>query len=409
MKSHRPSARLLKNIAEISLAAAMIAFTFSRGLLLTFVYVAIFAWLLANWLEKRPIIPKTSLNPYLAAVALTLIVSIIFGSDWHQGIRGLNKWLRGILVFWLAYDLVGSEKRERKMVLAVVFALTLASLDGIFQYFTHRDFIRGYPIGYANYLIRTTSSFGYFGMFASYLLMATPVALLYALRQKQKSVQIILMILFLILALVNLYLTRSRGAWLSLSFTLILLLVGLKQWKWCAGLIAAYGLLFLILPNDLIFHYRKTTGIDKTIGHRIVLWQEATEVLKHHPLTGCGLNTYVQNVELYSPYKQKDVQRYYAHNGYLQHAAETGMLGILALFLLIAHYARQMWFLFSSRIPWQAKQDGVAVAVSVSNFLFYSFFDTIFHNLQPFLFFWFLLGWSFGNLDRFRQYENVKA
>lgn len=75
-------------------------------------------------------------------------------------------------------------------------------------------------------------------------------------------------------------------------------------------------------------------------GNRAQLWSEALELVAEHPMTGVGTNRFARE----SPTARGDADLGWAHNDYLQLAAETGLPGLaLALALLLWVFAR-LWF-----------------------------------------------------------------
>ncbi len=386
--------------AEVALLSAMSGYIFSRALFMIGIYVAITAWVVMRLCNLDKIVAKSVADPYLVLILLSLILSVIFGSNFHEGTRGLHKWLRSFFVFWASYDLFRDKKYEKRMIRLFVIIFLIATLDGLVQYFFGKDLIRGYPIGYADTVTRVTSSFGYFGMFASFLVMITPIGAAYAAAQKKKSAQTVYFLSIFLLSAINLYLTRTRGAWITATLVMILFLIAQRKWRLIFFLGAGVIAMPLLLPRDILLHTPQSGGIDKTIGHRVILWQQAVNILKAKPLTGCGLNTYVQNIQKYNFESDREVQKYYAHNGYLQHAAETGILGISVFLLFLGRYLTVAFrSLFRKN---QSNPFGISnmLILSVCGFLFYMLFDTIFHNLQPFTLFWLLMGWSLSHLDQ---------
>jgi len=390
----------LRQVAAYALCVGMVVFIFSRSLLLIAIYTAIVSWLIARFLERQPILPRTGVNVYLLMLSISLVASVVLGGYWYEGLRGLNKWIRGFFVLWMAYDLMQDEQVERKVIGAIVIAYLIATVDEISQYFTGRDFIRGHEAGEVNVLVRVTSSFGYFGMFAAYLLMTLPIVTLFCLRQESRRRQILFLIVLVSIGMLNLYLTRSRGSWLALFGMMFILMLFIRKPILVIGItVLALSSLF-VLPENLLFHAKKSVGVDRTITHRFLLWQQSVNMIKARPIMGVGLNAYVLNIAKYNPdFEDRDVKNYYAHNGYLQHAAETGLVGFLAFISLLFRYLYlTAWPLFARAGP--VFRIGPMLVLGVFGFLFMTLFDTIFHNLQPFLLFWFWMGWSLARRDR---------
>ncbi len=217
---------------------------------------------------------------------------------------------------------------------------------------------------------------------------------------KSKKIDWILFIEIFFLGFLNLYWTRARGAWLSFAAMVLLFFIFSKKWKVFILIILSLCLSLFILPSRILLHHARANGIDQTIGERFEFWNQAINIIKARSVTGTGLNTYVQNIEKYNPGVTGQVNNYYAHNGYLQYTAETGLIGLFALMWFLARYFHLAY------IKWRdgfLSFDSKMLVLSVSGFLFYVFFDTIFHNLQPFLLFWLFLGWSVGKLERSRE------
>ncbi len=393
--------RGLQQLLETCVLGTLISYVISTSLMLACAYGAITAWLLLKLLDRKPIIPNLAINRYFEIVFITLLLSVLFGSDFAQSGRGLHKWLRGVLMFWVAYEFFQDKKHESKALVVIVTAFLIATIDGIIQHQTGKDIIRGHPLGSVDQHSRVTSLFGYFGMFAFFLLANLPLVLAFASRARNWLARHFLTILFLMLGLTNLFWTRTRGAWLVFIAISFLLAFRIKRRWILATFILALTVVPFLFPKSLLFHHPKPQGFDKSVNLRLQLWREAANIIKARPLTGSGLNTYVRNIERYNAVREADVSNYYAHNGYLQHAAETGYLGLAALILLILYYLRRSFGAFLKNGE-GGNVFALHAMLTLSNvgFLFYMLFDTIFHNLQPFLLFWVLLGWSLSQLDK---------
>jgi len=383
----------LKRISEFGLYLAVATYFFSSALLLIGVYTALVAWLSSRFLNHERLLPKTGLDRILVLLIATLVLSIAFGENWYEGMRGLHKWFRGILLFFLATNLFSDQRIERNVLKLILISFAVMTINGFIQYFTGQDLIRGFEVGSVNGLIRITSSFGYFGMYAAFLLVITPILTTWLLQTSNKTRRAFYVFSILTISVVSLYLTRSRGAWLAFFVTILLMVITQRRWWALICLLITLVATPFLLPQRLVFHAKKSVGFDKTIGHRFYLWNQAIRIIRARPLTGCGLNTYVQNIERYNPPDDHEVRNYYAHNGYLQHAAETGIPGIILLLVLFFQFFRltfSNWWIHRLNL-FEVKS---GIILSVSGFLFYMLFDTIFHNLEPFIFLWLLMGWG---------------
>jgi O-antigen ligase len=101
---------------------------------------------------------------------------------------------------------------------------------------------------------------------------------------------------------------------------------------------------FLALPSDL--------------GGRLAIWRDALRIIRDFPLTGSGLNTF-GTAMLY--YQSFGFPNYFpwAHNDYLQLAAEGGLLVGIPLAILVVLFVREI------RVRLRENSDGLIYAVRV--------------------------------------------
>ena len=71
--------------------------------------------------------------------------------------------------------------------------------------------------------------------------------------------------------------------------------------------------------------------VDSTLTERrAALWHEALVIMAEHPIAGVG----VDGFQVFSPTARSDPDARWAHNGFLQQGAETGVVGLILLVLL---------------------------------------------------------------------------
>jgi peptidoglycan/xylan/chitin deacetylase (PgdA/CDA1 family) len=80
-------------------------------------------------------------------------------------------------------------------------------------------------------------------------------------------------------------------------------------------------------------------AVDALPERRVELWQDALSILREHPLTGVGPGRFV----VASPLARTDADARWAHNGFLQVGAETGLVGLALLALLFAWGLVRLW------------------------------------------------------------------
>ena len=291
------------------------------------------------------------------------------------------------------YEAASQEKKDFDVLLVFVFAAIV--LDAAVQCIFGRDLIRGFSSIPASAGFRLTASFKNYGLFATFLLLTLPYAAALSLeqwRQAQKSWKAPAFSILTAAGLLFLFLTRSRGAILAIAGSGLLLFFMRREWKRIFLVLAFFLLIIPFLPKRMILHLDIQLR-EQSLVERFYLWDRAVQVIEARPFGGTGINTYAAAHEHYDHRHNWRVRGYYAHNGYLQTAAETGLTG-LALFLT------GLWLLFSRALK-SLSGGGLqeperlrlwAILTGLWGFLLICMVDTELHNNQAVIFLWFFLG-----------------
>lgn len=357
-----------------------------------------FVTALICWALERVILKKVAL-PAPRAVLLSLAgfiiicaASVLWSEHSPTSFRGLFKYIQHGLLFVMTLDCFDHEKRQKQFenVFAVFFAVLI--LNGMVQYFYGKDLIRGFSIQDASAGKRLASSFKAYGLYAAYLIATIPfaVSLTFSRFRKKNHKTAWLYLLFTALALVSLFLTRSRGAMLALGTGTIFFLIYRRQWKWLALIIAGGLLVLFLMPRSMVIHL-DAEGKEQSIVERGVLWRRAADVVIARPLTGTGVNTYAVSHQKYDTRKSWRVQNYYAHNGYLQMAAEIGLPGLIFFLSFLFFYFTSSIRRIQAALPDQRIRH-YGLLAGMANFLLLVSVDTVLHSMQTVLVFWYLAG-----------------
>ena len=362
-------------------------------------------------------------NNFLAAsvmaYAVVCFLSIFVSSYPQLSTRAFfGKILERVFLFFVFVESVNTEKRIKRFSLILFISAGLICINGLYQSVFAQGFIRGFSMMEG----RLTSTFNHPNDFATYLLLPTLIIFNFLLSdlflnnktEKRKSryaglIRYAFIFLFVICVL-NFALTFSRGAYFGALFALVFMWV-FKYCKLKAILVSAA--LFLIgfspvmakmrnvsLISDAVHKNKIVSKInitekDKqneilTMGMgRIGFWKEALTSISRKPILGTGLNTYSKEAQ-----KRGNWTGFYAHNCYLQMAAEIGLVGLGSflwmLFILFKRACdrsivikdRYLLILFHG------------VLSGLVGFLVHSFLDTSFYSLQLNTLFWVVLGLS---------------
>jgi len=304
------------------------------------------------------------------------------------------KWGEYILLYFIAFEIINSKKRFKIILTVFLVSFALIGVDGIWQYFTGTDFLRSRPLinGWL------TASFEHYNIFGSYLCLGIPIAAGLGLAKKAEKPLIKIAVWALVaLLLVCITFTYSRGAWVAvlsgLFFIFINQLINLptltkKLLLILVGGIFMIGLTF-ILPNSI-----KNRGISivKLQGSgRRALWKDGIAFIKEKPIFGQGLGTYMN--------KSKGI---YAHNCYIQMAAEIGITGLICFLWFLIEFFKLGIHLFKKNNDMLL----LGLLAGISSFLINSFFEVNFYSLQVSVLFWFALGMIIG-LTKIMENENA--
>ncbi len=380
------------NIAGWSMITLWAALTFSSALVEISFMVALISWIIWRLWEK-PSVPSLPPN-LIIALGLFLIFVVIscFTSEFPKiSLRGLLKICQQLMIFIIALDLLRMPTWRSRFEISFLTLTAVVCLNGFFQYYAGHDFIRGKTLEPSGAGPRVSASFGTYGKLGAYLLLTIPylIALGVYSRQiaKNWSRWYLIMILFSA-ASVLLFLTKSRGAFIALFAGTSLVLLFKRQWI-VLLILGLMGIGFItILPKNMVIHLDHQLK-EQSLIERFYLWDRAIQVIKAKPLTGTGINTYASAHAKFDTRKNWRVLGYYAHNGFLQLAAEIGIPGLLSFMCFLGIYFFFSMFrqpaLPNVIIRWGA-------LAGLLNFLAFSLVDTVLHNPQPVMTFWFMMG-----------------
>ena len=117
-------------------------------------------------------------------------------------------------------------------------------------------------------------------------------------------------------------------------------------------------------------------------------------MIQDSPWLGHGINTFMQIFEAYRTDRGNPA---YAHNSYLQLAAETGLLGLVSFLWIFVNLFRS----FLARLAnHEMKNDNLVLLAmglvsGIFAFLAHSFVDNHFYSLQLSVYLWFMVGLLF--------------
>jgi O-antigen ligase len=225
--------------------------------------------------------------------------------------------------------------------------LALAAVVGLVQYRTGVDLVHLAHLRETQALVQAPGvpdRFGAMGFFISRLTFGHVAALLVALiagglvsgatRQR-------LLWAVVALALCAVAVTFDRGAWFGLAAAGLVIAVLSRRRILIAGLIA---IALLAALNPGVRGRFQSSFSTSGNSDRVFIWSRAKEIIRDHPLRGIGFGNYPRVCgDYYDRVDKTFPMRTWAHNLELSTLAETGPLGLLALFWLLGSAALLLW------------------------------------------------------------------
>lgn len=304
----------------------------------------------------------------------------------------LFKTMEYLLIFLIIADVINTPRRVFNFVSVFVVAAFFSGIDGIYQRLTGYDLFRHFSIFLDK---KITGAFKASNDFGTYLATALPLPLalvLFASIGRKKKLGLIAVFLLLAACLL---LTFARGAWLGFlaGFLFLLAFIG---WKRFSAVLIILGLLLSLTvafgPPAIKAQlaYFKSLGSDTSSADRILIWKTGWKMFLDKPLFGHGLNTFMSIFERYKPADYPWIV--YAHNCFLQMAAETGIIGLLVFLWFCASILIQAITKFFAASDKLIKAAIIGAAACIIATLTNSFVDTNLYSLPLAVLFWSLCG-----------------
>ena len=366
---------------------------------------------------KRLMVKNFAANTFLDIPLLVYIficgLSVIFSSNIAISIRNFStKLIENVLIFFVVVEAINTKKKVRNILSILFISATLICIDGIFQFFTHKDFIRhrNWPYDTKPFTLRIMGPFITPNDLAAYL---TPLVIinlsLFFVRFKSLFVKYSFRLLGIAL-LICLFLALSRGAWIGFIFGLLFIVIFGERKK-------AFILLFLILISTSLLPFLSQSKKAVLVGRlnysdaggyqRKILNRIGWDMWKERPIFGSGLGTFMYNFERFN-YDKKEYPwgPSYAHNCYMQMLAETGILGLCAFMWIIITLFKKSLKIIKISKDYIYRNISIGLLGGLLAYLVHSAFDTNLYNLDIGILFWILLGL---NQNQLQLTENNKG
>lgn len=331
--------------AEVSLCFVGFSFAISIAMTNVFLGLLIFFWFIKRILTRNARLPRNPLNIFFILLLAVSLYSMVNCVELSSSMGGITRLFKCFIFYFAIVDTINEKAKLRRVIWVTCAGLLLISIDGIFQYLTGKDFIRGYDSVHGKLwkemygvdVPRLRASMKYSNIFACYLATVIPLVLslfLYYL----KGVKRLFLALLCLLAIFCMFNTLFRGAALAFIVTIILFSIIKRDLRLAAVMVIFAVALPFLLPKPILKWVVANPNpvnffIEK--GGRWEHWQAALNMIKAHPFVGVGIKTFMNNYALYKIQSDTFVS-FNAHSSYLHLAAETGLIGFAIFMAMIA-------------------------------------------------------------------------
>jgi O-antigen ligase len=284
-------------------------------------------------------------------LALALLVWLTLSLSWAEhpenGIGHLWQWWTAGFAFLVCLTTISTPRHARAFVALLVVGALLSAVIGIFgsSLSTTSDALRlaaadrqrfGSLLDDPNYVAAG---------FVAAIVLATGL-----LRPRHLAANIALLIAMGVLT-ISLAATESRGALVATGVAVIAALLFYRGRRpqviaMLMTLAAVAAVWFSLNPHA----WERISQFDSSGTGRTALWTVAWRITEDHPVTGVGLDNFVEEAPKYTlePGKLELVKNiaerpHVAHNVYLQFLAETGFVGATLFVLLLLGCMRAAW------------------------------------------------------------------
>jgi putative inorganic carbon (hco3(-)) transporter len=352
--------------------------------------------------------PVNFLDRPLQLLTSAVFISVLFSQYPALSLLAfMGKFVKCVFLYFSFIESFSDEKRIRIFLGFFLLSALITVLSGTVQHCTGRDFIKGHTIGTENFVSTHRINSTFFGAngFGAYLLPVIGLVthfLFTAIARKKSWIWAGGLTIFLVLLLACLCWTYSRSSWIG-YFGILLAMVFLDRRKIFYAVPILLICIFIFLPSlSKIRHMHlivdQDTGIQKgeSVGAllnqggsgRLAFWEKAVSIIRSSPVWGTGLNTYTRIIK-----QDPDMNKWwYAHNCYLQMAAETGLLGLgCFLWLLFVLFRNGLYYCHQINGIWPLTLLQGTIS-GLFGFLVQSFFDNTFYTVQLGVLMWMMFG-----------------
>ncbi len=391
-------ARFLDIFEEATLYLLLFLLPFSIAAVETGSGLLIIVWIFRR-LHPKMQAQTIWFEPRLRTLLLSVVVFLLVGavsiirSDYPKiSVEGfVGKWLEYLLLLIVLADLGHRPKVIERTAWACSASALFVVIECATQEWFGKGVFRGYSVGVYS---RMTGPYHNPIDLATYFSFIILFLIGYAVVSKRPIRWMVWTAVFL--GLLCFARTVALGAWIAFAMAMGLVFVPADRLlKRCAFLLLS----FLVLGAGF-FLYR--TGVAPTVlslsdtgtTDRWAMWRSAVFMIHDRPFFGHGINTFMANYLRYWVGGERMPR--YAHNCYLQLAAETGLVGLGAFLAVLGGLTAQWVHAYKKQRDLIQRRLSLGLAAGLCAFAIHAAVDTNFYSLRQAALFWIFAGLTVG-------------
>jgi O-antigen ligase len=323
----------------------------SADLLVIFLAIG---WLMSFSLHQK-IGPRdreaSRIPPYLVIAMLALVGTMILSTtvalNINSSLKEISKWLEFVIVIMLGSQYL----RTRRQIWAIVVLICLAGISQAFYGYIQAYFNLGPQSFIRDASLRVYGTFDQPNPYAGYINIILSISLALALLGRSWLTRILAGLTAIILGIAE-YLSQSRGGEMAFAAALIfIVLAGMPRIRTLMrvliilllGLFEAFlaGWIPLQIFSPIMrflglvqISFVAPSGQDYSTAERLAHWIAGLHMFIDHPVLGVGIGNYADAYSRYFITIFTDSLGH-AHNYYINIAAETGLIGLIAFILFL--------------------------------------------------------------------------
>jgi len=330
---------------ELGLWLIILGIPCSRALVEIGATLLIVSWLWRKWRLHDVSLRRSPLVAPLSLFAGWATLSLLWTPQWPLTLRAvISQTMEYVAIYLAVSDGLRDGAQARRVIWGWLLWSVVMVADGAFQLSRGADLIRGYAPGLIAGGARMTAAMKYPNDFGAYAalstMMASGVAIAEWVRTRRVTSGIALGIA--VVNAVALILTFSRSAWLGFGLAGLVALM-LYRTRYTVPLVVAAGAVITLLPSPYLERLTSILHVHpgSASQERLLIWHSVLQMVHQHPWVGFGLNTFNATFPLY---KHLDIMGTpYAHNCFLQLAAELGLVGLVLFVWVLMRVFKQGW------------------------------------------------------------------